>query len=134
MSTSHSQPPGTPLNAASNLRLSLVIAVPVGIVVAVLLALLGHPLAGAYLFVGYALGVVNAVLVRRSVTRSLQTGRRPTFVGGALGRMGVLSLLAIGIAVLVGPDGVGAILGLALFQVLSIVSALFPLIRELRRA
>lgn len=123
-----------PLNAASNLRLSLAVAVPVGVLVALLLGLLGHPLAGAYLFVGYALGVLNALLVRRSVSRCLQNGRRPNFVGGALGRMGALSLVAIGIALLVGPDGVAAMLGLALFQVLSIVSALIPLIRELRRA
>lgn len=125
---------GVPLNAASNLRSTCLIAVPLGVLGAVLLALVGHPLAGAYLFLGFALGALNAILVRRSVARCLIKGRRPNFVGSALGRMAGLSLLAILIALLARPDGVATMLGLALFQVLSIVSAVLPLLRELRRA
>jgi hypothetical protein len=122
-----------PLNAASNLRLSLIVAVPVGALVTVVLALLGHPLAGAYVFLGLGFGVVNGALVRRSVARCVQSGRRPNFVGGALYRLAIFSALSIGIAFLDRPDGMGTLLGLALFQAISIGSAAFPLLRELRR-
>jgi hypothetical protein len=51
---------------------------------------------------------------------------------GVMLRLGALTLIAIGIALLVRPDGIGVFVGLAVFQVLMLVGAALPVFRSLR--
>ena len=128
--------PGVPALAAGNLRRSALVSIPVGVVAIGVLSLVGHPLAGAMVCVGLALGAVNTYLVQRSVVRYAAGdggNRKRRFVGGVLARLAAITVIALGLCVLLLPDGLGVVGGLAAFQILMLVSASMPLIRELRQ-
>ncbi len=128
--------PEVPAHAAANLRRCLIVSVPLGIVAIGLLALVGHPIAGLLVCVGLALGGLNSWLVQRSVVRFAATAGRGKrrFIGGVFGRLAIISLVALGLCLLLLPDGLGVLGGLAAFQILMLASASMPLIRELRKA
>ena len=50
-----------------------------------------------------------------------------------LGRLAVITVVALVMAWLVRPAGMAIFAGLALFQVLAIVSSMLPLIKEIRQ-
>ncbi len=54
------------------------------------------------------------------------------FRNGVLGRLGGITLLAIAVALLDRPDGLGVFAGLAVFQVLMLVGAAVPVFRSMR--
>jgi hypothetical protein len=125
-----------PVDAAANLRRSVMVAAGFGALAIVVLALLGHPWAGVFVCVGMALGAVNNALLQRSVarfTRSPQMGRSQ-FSGRVLIRLGLITLLAFAVALLVRPDGFGVFAGLAGFQVLMLLGASVPVFRSLRQS
>ena len=125
-----------PVDAAANLRRSAMVAAVFGAVAILVLALLGHPWAGVFVCVGMALGAVNNALLQRSVarfTRSPQMGRSQ-FSGRVLVRLGLITLLAFAVALLVRPDGFGVFAGLAGFQVLMLLGASVPVFRSLRQS
>lgn len=126
-----------PQHTAANLRRSVLLSVPLGGVALLILALLGHPVAGLLAFVGLALGALNSLLVQRSVVRFASRGeaaRKQQFIGGALSRLGAITAVALLIVLLVRPDGLGVLGGLAAFQLLMLANAALPLIKELRGA
>jgi hypothetical protein len=47
-------------------------------------------------------------------------------------RLAVLSVVAVGVAVAFWPDGVGLLLGLALFRLIALVMTGLPLLKELK--
>jgi hypothetical protein len=111
------------------------IALPVGGVLLVVCALLGHPAAGAFLLVGLVLGAFNSMLVQRSVVTYASAtghGRKKRFIGGVLVRLGGVTLLALLAILLVRPDGLGLLAGVGLFQLIMLIGATMPLIKELR--
>lgn len=118
--------------AAANLKRSLVLAIPSGLLLLVVLALLGHPLAGFFVVLGLGLGAVNVRLVQRSVVRFRVSGRKRKFVGGMLGRLGLLTIVGLLAAFFVRPDGAGLLVGIAIFQAIMLISAAVPVLRELR--
>lgn len=129
--------PAIPVHAAANHRRSMIMALPVGAATLAILAPLGHPLAGVFVFVGLALGALNSYLVQRSVARfagSAKADRRRRFVGNVLGRLGLITLVALVVVLLIRPDGLGVLGGLALFQLLMVGNASLPVIKELRKA
>lgn len=129
--------PGIPAHAAANHRRSMIVAVPLGLVALVILAVLGHPLAGVFLLVGLGLGAVNTHLVQRSVANfagSVAPDRKKKFVGGVFVRLGFITLIALVLVLLVQPDGLGVLGGLALFQLLMVGAASLPVVKELRKA
>jgi hypothetical protein len=129
----------TPVSAAANLRRSTIIGGVLGLVAIALASLAGHPLMGVFGIVGIGLGALNNRLLQKSViayATAVQAGTRDAtkgrFRGGVVTRLGVVTLLAIGIALLVRPDGLGVFVGLAVFQVLMLVGAAVPVFRSLR--
>jgi hypothetical protein len=125
-----------PVDAAANLRRSMMVGAGFGLLAVVVLALLGHPLAGIFVCVGMALGALNNALLQRAVarfTRSPQMGRSQ-FSGRVLVRLGLITVLAFAVALLVRPDGFGVFAGLAAFQVLMLVGASVPVFRSLRQS
>lgn len=125
-----------PVDAAANLRRSVIVAAVFGALAILVLALLGHPWAGVFVCIGMALGAVNNALLQRSVvrfTRSPQMGRSQ-FSGRVLVRLGLITLLAFAVALLVRPDGFGVFAGLAGFQVLMLLGASVPVFRSLRQS
>lgn len=124
------------ISTAADLRKVTVIAAGLGVVGGIALTLLGYPLMGVFLLVGLGLGLLNALLLRRAAARfaAMDGASKGRFAAGALGRLGVITVLALGIGVLVTPDGLGVFLGLAIFQLLMVAAALVPLLKELRQA
>lgn len=125
----------TPVSAAANLRRSIIVSAVLGVIAIVVLSIAGHPLMGVFGCLGLALGAVNNRMLQRSVLRYATAGGAITkkqFRRGVMARLGALTLIAIGVAVLVRPDGLGIFVGLAVFQVLMLVGAAVPVFRSLR--
>jgi hypothetical protein len=124
----------TPVSAAANLRRSTIVGAALGVVAIVVTSMYGHPLMGVFGCVGIALGAVNNRMLQTSVIRyaaSPEIGRKQ-FRHGVLGRLGLITLLALGLGLLVRPDGLGVFVGLAVFQILMLIGAAVPVFRSLR--
>src|SRR5664279_1454188 len=127
--------PAIPVAALANLRRSLVVSICLGVASLLVLALLGHPLMGLFACVGLALGAMNSRMVQRSVLNfasSEAPNKKSRFTRSVLGRLGLVTLIAIGCAMLVRPDGLGVFCGLAVFQLLMLGGASIPVFRSLR--
>ncbi len=122
-----------PPRAAANLKRSLVLAIPVGALALAALALLGHPLAGFFVVLGLAFGVLNTRLMQRSVVRYGERRSKGSFVRGMLGRLFLLTAACLVAVYFVKPDGVGLLAGIAIFQALVLFGAAVPVFKELRR-
>jgi hypothetical protein len=124
------------VTAAADLRRLTLVAAGSGAIGLALCILIGHPLAGVLGFVGLALGLLNAYLLRRAagMYASMDAPQKSRFAVGALGRLALISFIGLLIAWLTLPDGLGVLAGLAVFQLLLVVMALIPLLRELREA
>ncbi len=124
----------TPVSAAANLRRSAIVGAVLGAASIVVTAMYGHPMAGVFGCVGIALGALNNRMLQTSVVRfasSPELGKKQ-FRRGVMGRLGFITLLAIGVGLLVRPDGLGVFVGLAVFQILMLFGAAVPVFRSLR--
>lgn len=124
----------TPVSAAANLRRSVVVSAVLGAAAIVVLSIAGHPLMGVFGFLGLGLGAYNNRLLQRSVLRYAisETVGKKQFRRGVMGRLGLITMIAIALGVLVRPDGLGVFVGLAAFQILMLVGAAVPVFRSLR--
>ena len=112
--------------------------ISVGITALAMLAggLAGHLMVGVYFGIGLLLGLLNALMVRRSV-ESITARDHPLKRSMALNsasRLAVITIIALIIAYVFRPAGLGAMFGLALFQVLLVVSTALPVWKKLRTA
>jgi hypothetical protein len=124
-----------PTTAAHNLRRSVILAACLGGLSLAVLALAGRPALGLFILLGLALAALNSRAVQRSVVRfaaSEAAHRRRRFAMNVLGRLGLLTLVAVACAFAVRPDGMGVIAGLAAFQLIMVGGASLPLLKELR--
>lgn len=125
-----------PTVADATFRRSVVVAAVVGVVALVVSVPLSALPAAAFGCIGLALGMLNSRLVQLSVVRFAKgASSRPKrqFVGSVVGRLTLITVLAFSVALLFRPDGLGVIVGLAVFQLLMIVVAAIPMIKELKR-
>jgi hypothetical protein len=129
-------PPMSAVTAAADLRRLTMVAAGIGAVGLAVCILLGRPMAGVFGIVGLALGLLNAYLLRRAagLYASMDSPQKSRFAVGALGRLALISFIGLLIAWLTLPDGLGVLAGLAVFQLLLVVMALIPLLKELREA
>lgn len=123
-----------PVSAAANLRRAVVVSAVLGLAAVVLLSVAGHPLMGMFGVLGLALGALNNRLLQRSVVAYAQsaTPDKKGFRRGVLVRLLSTTLIAVGCAVLVDPDGLAVFAGLAVFQAIMLVGAAVPVFRSLR--
>ena len=129
------QPDGyTPVSAAANLRRAVVVSSGLGVIGIVVLSLAGHPLMAVFGCVGLGLGAVNNGMLQRSVLRygADESISKKQFRRGVMTRLTVVTLIAIGCALLVRPDGLAVFVGLAVFHVIMLVGAALPVFRSLR--
>jgi hypothetical protein len=99
-----------------------------------LAAMAGHVMFGVFFGVGLALGLTNAVLVQRSV-ESITAADHPLKRKMALNsatRLLVISVIGLTIAFIFRPTGLGVLFGLALFQVLLVLSTALPVWKKMR--
>lgn len=115
------------------LRLFVICLVFAGIVTAVA-ALLEHPMVGVFFGIGLGLGLLNAVFVQRSVD-SITAEEHPLKRKMALNsatRLLIMTVIGLTIAFIFRPQGLGVVFGMALFQVLLVISTALPVMKKLK--
>jgi hypothetical protein len=96
--------------------------------------LLGHVMVGVFFGVGLVLGLLNAVLVQRSVdaiTADAHPLKRKMALNSAT-RLVVLTVIGLTIAFIFRPQGLGVLFGMALFQVVLVISTALPVMKKLK--
>lgn len=124
----------TPVSAAANLRRSALISAGLGLVAIIVSSIGGHPLMGVFGFLGLGLGAYNNRLLQKSVLRYAADDSmgKKQFRHGVMARLGVITLIAVGCALVVRPDGFAVFFGLAVFHVIMLIGAAVPVLRSLR--
>ena len=85
--------------------------------------------------VGVALGLANHLVTEYWLLRIIANGEQPSrgaMVRSTLVRLVVLTVVAVSIAVVWWPDGIGLLLGLAFFRLIALVMTTIPLLKELK--
>ena len=96
--------------------------------------LLGHIMVGVFFGIGLGLGLLNAVLVQRSVesiTAEAHPLKRKMALNSAT-RLLVMTVIGLTIAFIFRPQGLGVVFGMALFQVVLVISTALPVMKKLR--
>lgn len=101
----------------------------------------GHLMVGVFFGVGLLLGLLNALLVRRSVA-SITAKEHPitakehpmksTMALNSATRLAIITVISLVIAYIFRPAGLGVVFGLALFQVVLVLSTALPVWKKLR--
>jgi dipeptide/tripeptide permease len=111
-----------------------VISIVITAVAVVVAGLSGHPMVGVFFGIGLLLGLLNAVLVQRSVA-SITAKEHPLKSSMALNsatRLAIITVIGLIIAFVFRPEGLGVVFGLAIFQVLLVLSTALPVWKKLR--
>jgi len=85
--------------------------------------------------VGVGLGLANHLFTEYWLLRIISSGAQPTRAGmmrSTLVRLLVVTLVAVSVAVVWWPDGIGLLLGLAIFRLIALVMTTIPLLKELK--
>lgn len=85
---------------------------------------------------GVLLGLLNHLATEYWLLKIITSGEQPTrnaMMRSTLVRLGVLAVVAIGAAALLWPDGIGLLLGLAIFRLIALVLTSVPLLKELKK-
>ena len=85
---------------------------------------------------GVLLGLVNHLMTERWLLGIISSGAQPTrgqMIASTLTRLGALTVVAVGAAVLFWPNGIGLLLGLAIFRLIALVMTGLPLLKELKQ-
>jgi len=97
----------------------------------------GNLAAGVFLAVGIGLALLNTLVTEWSMMRMTASGddlSRKQFAMSALLRLSVVSLVAFVLVVVFWPAGGFVLVGLAVFQLLTVALTGFPLLKELRNS
>jgi len=84
---------------------------------------------------GVFLGLVNHLATEYWLLKMISSGAQPTrnqIIASTIVRLTVLTAVAIGVAVAFWPDGIGLLLGLAVFRLIALVMTTIPLLKELK--
>lgn len=94
----------------------------------------GHVAIAALLSVGVALGAVNGLLVEQNTAKMVpgEDPDRRAVIKGSLSRLGIVSFIGFFIAFLARPNGWVLLIGLAGYQILSLLSQLGAAMKEAR--
>jgi dipeptide/tripeptide permease len=84
---------------------------------------------------GILLAMLNHLATERWLAKLISSGQEPTrgtIAASAFTRLLVLSVVAVGLAVAFWPNGIGLLLGLAVFRLIALVMTGVPLLKELK--
>jgi hypothetical protein len=115
------------------IRLLAISAVLTAIAVGIA-ASLGSPMVGVFFGVGLLLGLLNAVGVQRSVA-AITAEEHPLkkkMAANSATRLLVITTVGLAVAFVFRPAGLGVLFGLALFQVLLVLTTALPVWKKLR--
>ena len=85
---------------------------------------------------GVLLGLANHLMTEHWLLRIITSGAEPTrgqMIASTLLRLGMLTIVAVGAAVVFWPNGIGLLLGLAIFRLIALVMTGLPLLKELKQ-
>lgn len=85
---------------------------------------------------GVLLGLLNHLATEFWLLRIISSGKQPgrsAMIAATVTRLAVLTVVAVGAAVLFWPDGIGLLLGLAIFRLIALVMTGIPLLKELKQ-
>ena len=91
----------------------------------------------AFLAAGIALGLANHIATEFSLLKMIASGEdltRAEIAGSALVRLLVVSGVAAAVAIIFWSTGIIALIGLALFRLITLVMTGIPLVKELSKA
>ncbi len=84
---------------------------------------------------GVALGLLNHLATEFWLLRLIVRGDQPTratIMRSTMTRLLVLTVIAVALAIWWWPDGIGLLLGLAIFRLIALVMTTIPLLKELK--
>ena len=84
---------------------------------------------------GVLLGLVNHLATEYWLLKTITSGAQPTrgqMITSTVVRLAILTVVAIAVAVVMWPDGIGLLLGLAVFRLIALVMTTIPLLKELK--
>jgi hypothetical protein len=114
-------------------RRTAVVAMVVGAGALVLGVVAGYPLVGLGLCLGLAMALVNFRLISRATVKaagSADENKRRPLVFNTLGRLGVISVIALGITFFIEQLGFGTLIGLAVFQFSLLANVVVAMLRN----
>lgn len=85
---------------------------------------------------GIFLGLANHLATEFWLLRTISAEEPPSkneMIAATMIRLIVLTVVAVGVAVALWPDGIGLLLGLALFRLIALVMTSVPLLKELKK-
>ena len=91
-------------------------------------------LAGA-LAIGVGLGLLNHLATEYWLLRIITSGEQPSrnrMIRSTVARLSLLSIVAVGLTILMWPDGVGVLIGLAIFRLIALTMTSITLLKELK--
>jgi hypothetical protein len=116
-------------------RKTILVALVLGVAAYWVAGQLGEWRLATAIAVGVTLGLLNHLVTEYWLLRILAGGGQPTratMVRSTLVRLLVLTVVAVGLAVVWWPDGIGLLLGLAVFRLIALVMTTIPLLKELK--
>ncbi|QIS22832.1 hypothetical protein [Nocardia terpenica] len=117
------------------LRRAAIIAAVLGVLALLVTGELDRWLLGVFICLGLGLGWINAQLTWKAVTRTIrsETPNRQGLLLSSAVRLFALTGLAILVAFLTRPNGVGIFFGLAVFQIIVVLHTAIPGWKGLRQ-
>ncbi len=112
----------------------LVISMGITAVAVVAAGLAGRLMVGVFFGIGLLLGLLNALLVRRSVESITATAHplKRSMALNSASRLAVITILGLILAFVFRPAGIGVLFGIALFQLVLVASTALPVWKKLR--
>jgi len=86
---------------------------------------------------GVLLGLANHLATEYWLLKTITSGHQATrneLIASTLVRLAVLSVVAVGAAVAFWPDGIGLLLGLAIFRLVALLMTSITLLKELKES
>ncbi|MDR3661633.1 MAG: ATP synthase subunit I [Mycobacterium sp.] len=123
-----------PAVAFQPIRLFAVSVVVTAIALAGGYAVSGNLKFGAFFGLGMALGLTNALLVRRAVAKVTAKDHplKMQMAANSAMRLVIISVIALVITWFFKPTGIGVLFGVALFQAILVMSTALPVMKKLR--
>jgi hypothetical protein len=84
---------------------------------------------------GVLLGLVNHLATEFWLLKTITSGAQPTrgqMITSTVVRLALLTVVALAVAVVLWPDGIGLLLGLAVFRLIALVMTTIPLLRSMK--
>jgi hypothetical protein len=117
-------------------RKAILVALGLAIAVYWVAGQLGEWTLAGCIAAGIGLGLFNHLATEYWLLRIITSGEQPTrseMIFATVARLTVLTVVAVTIAVVFWPDGIGLLLGLAIFRLIALVMTSVPLLKELKQ-